>query len=43
MSLQDMKDIHDVIHYLEEHPEGVPDLQRVLLSKQLLVPCLITS
>lgn len=36
MSLQDIKDVHDVIHFLEEHPEWMPDLRRVLLTNDLL-------
>ena len=36
MSLQDIKDVHDVIHFLEEHPEWIPDLRRVLLTNDLL-------
>jgi hypothetical protein len=36
MSLPDIKDVHDVIHFLEEHSEWIPDLRRVLLTNDLL-------
>jgi hypothetical protein len=38
MSLQDIKDVdvHEVIHFLENHPEWIPDLRRVLLTNDLL-------
>jgi hypothetical protein len=35
-SIQDIRDFHDVIRLLEEHPEWQADLRRVLLTKELL-------
>jgi hypothetical protein len=35
-AIQDIKDFHDIIHLLEEHPEWRADLRRVLLTDDLL-------
>ena len=35
-ALQDWKDLQDVVHFLQAHPEWLPDLQRVLFTKDLL-------
>ncbi|HEV8715463.1 MAG TPA: hypothetical protein VGX03_21865 [Candidatus Binatia bacterium] len=35
-TLQDIKDFHDVVHLLEEHPEWRADLRRLVLTDELL-------